>query len=56
MDQRLQEHKDQADTNCRKLTTQFDRLETNRRRTPDLLEENKSRANNRSLWRTQAQH
>jgi len=32
MGQQLQEVKDQVDVNCRDLATQFDRLETNRRR------------------------
>ena len=47
MDQRLREFKDQADANCKDLATRLDRLETNRRRIPDSLEENESRDNNR---------
>jgi len=55
MDQRLQESRDQVDTNYRELVIQLNRLETNRKRTPYPLEENESRANNRSV-RRQAQH
>jgi len=55
MDQRLQEFKDQTDANCRDLATQLDRLETNRRRTPNPLEVNESRANSRSPQRRRAQ-
>jgi len=55
MDQRLQEYRDQDDTNCRKLATRLDMLETNRRRTPDPLKENEFRANNRSPRCRQAQ-
>ena len=56
MDQRLQEYRDQADANYRELATRLDGLETNRRRTPDPLEENDSCASNRSPWRRQAQY
>jgi len=55
MYQRLQEFNDQAYANCRGLATQLDRLETNRRRIPELLEENKPRDNSRSPRRRQAQ-
>ena len=53
MDRRLQEFKDQADSNCKDLATRLDRLETNR--TTDPLEENESQANSRSRRRGQTQ-
>ena len=47
MDQRLQEYKDQAEANCKDLATRLDKAETNKRKTPDHIEDNESRANNR---------
>ena len=44
MDQQLQEVKDQVDVNCRDLATQFDRLETNRRRATQEISRNSSRS------------
>jgi len=55
IDRRLQEFKDPADANCNDLATRFDRLETNRKRITYPLEENESRANNRSPRYRQAQ-
>jgi len=52
MNQRLQEYKEQA-ANCRNLATRLDRLETNQRRIPDHVEDNKSLANNKSPQRRQ---
>jgi len=54
MDQRPQEFKDQADANCKDLATRLDRLETNCRRIPNLLEENEPRDNSRSPMRRQS--
>ena len=47
---------DQANTNCRELAARLDRLETNRKSTPDPLEKNESRVNNKSPRCKQAQH
>jgi len=56
MDQRLQECREQADDNYKELATRLDKIETSRKRTPDHVEDNESRANNRSPLRRQAQH
>ena len=45
MDRRFQEFRDQANTNCRDLAIQLERLEADRRRP---TEENESRNNSRS--------
>ena len=55
MDQRLWEFKDQGNTNCKDLATRLDKLEINRRRISDPLEENKPRDNSRSSWCRRAQ-